>query len=152
MLEIKNVYKKFRNNILFEDVNLKFKKGEVIHLYGLNGSGKSTLFKMIADIMEPDRGEIVIEKGKRIGAVIENPGFIENETILYNLKYLYSLLNNYDEEAENKIKKWKDQNTKKRRTPPPTGLWPSKPPAQLGHLPARPAHLGLHIPPIEPKP
>ena len=105
MLEIKNVYKKFRNNILFEDVNLKFKKGEVIHLYGLNGSGKSTLLKMIADIMEPDRGEIVIEKGKRIGAVIENPGFIENETILYNLKYLYSLLNNYDEEAENKIKK-----------------------------------------------
>lgn len=105
MLEIKNVYKKFRNNIIFEDVNLKFKKGEVVHLYGLNGSGKSTLFKMIADIMEPDKGEIIIDKGKRIGAVIENPGFIENETILYNLKYLYSLLNKYDEEAENKIKK-----------------------------------------------
>lgn len=105
MLEIKNVSKKFRNNIIFEDINLSFKKGDLIHLYGLNGSGKSTLFKMIADILEPDKGEIIIEKGKRVGAVIENPGFIENETILYNLKYLYSLLNEYDEKAEEKIKK-----------------------------------------------
>ena len=47
---------------------------------------------------------MAIEKGKRIGAAIENPGFIENETILYNLKYLYSLKNNYTEEVEKNIK------------------------------------------------
>lgn len=53
--------------------------------------------------MSPDKGKVEIEEGKRVGAVIENPGFIENETILYNLKYLYSLLNKYDEESEKHI-------------------------------------------------
>lgn len=103
MLEIKNISKKFSKHIIFQDVSLTLKEGELIHLYGPNGSGKSTLFKIIADITSPDKGQIKIEKGKRIGALIENPGFIENETILYNLKYLYSLSNKYDEKAEKHI-------------------------------------------------
>lgn len=104
MIEIKNLSKKFKRNIIFEDISLELKAGDLIHLYGSNGSGKSTLFKMIVGIMDPDKGTITIENGKKIGAVIENPGFIENETILYNLRYLYSLTNNYNEEVEEKIK------------------------------------------------
>lgn len=104
MIEIKNLSKKFKRNIIFEDISLELKAGDLIHLYGSNGSGKSTLFKMIVGIMDPDKGTITIENGKRIGAVIENPGFIENETILYNLRYLYSLTNNYNEKVEEKIK------------------------------------------------
>lgn len=103
MLKLKNISKKFGNHIIFEDVSLEFKKGDLVHFYGVNGSGKSTLFKIIGDIMSPDKGKVEIEEGKRVGAVIENPGFIENETILYNLKYLYSLLNKYDEESEKHI-------------------------------------------------
>lgn len=103
MLEIKNISKKFSKHIIFQDVSLTLKEGELIHLYGPNGSGKSTLFKIIADITSPDKGQIKIEKGKRIGALIENPGFIENETILYNLKYLYSLSNKYNEKVEKHI-------------------------------------------------
>lgn len=104
MLKLVNISKKFGNHIIFDNVNLELKKGDLVHLYGANGSGKSTLFKIIADIMAPTNGEIIIEEGKRIGAVIENPGFIENETILYNLKYLYSLKNEYTQEAEKSIK------------------------------------------------
>ncbi len=105
MLKIENLSKKFKNHTIFENVNLEFKKGDLVHLYGINGSGKSTLFKIIAGIIDPDKGKVEIEKGKKIGAVIENPGFIENETILYNLKYLYSLLNKYDEHSEKHIEK-----------------------------------------------
>lgn len=105
MLEIKKISKKFGRHIIFKDVSITIKEGELIHFYGPNGSGKSTLFKLITDIISPDKGQIKIEKGKRIGALIENPGFIENETILYNLKYLYSLLNKYDEKAEKHIEK-----------------------------------------------
>lgn len=104
MFKIENVSKKFGNHIIFEGVNLGFKKGDLVHFYGPNGSGKSTLFKIITDIMSPNEGKVIIEDGRRIGAVIENPGFIENETILYNLKYLYTLLNEYTEEVEKKIK------------------------------------------------
>jgi len=103
MLKIKNISKKFGKHIIFQDVSLTLKEGELIHFYGPNGSGKSTLFKIITDITSPDKGQIEIEKGKRIGALIENPGFIENETILYNLKYLYSLSNKYDEKVKKHI-------------------------------------------------
>lgn len=105
MLKIENVSKKFGKHIIFENINLEFKEGDLVHFYGINGSGKSTLFKMIADIMEPDKGKIIIEDKKRVGAVIENPGFIENETILYNLEYLYTLLNKYDEQVEKNLQK-----------------------------------------------
>lgn len=104
MLNLVNISKKFGNHIIFDDISLSFKKGDLVHFFGTNGSGKSTLFKIIADIMSPTNGKVIIEKGKRIGAAIENPGFIENETILYNLKYLYSLKNNYTEEVEKNIK------------------------------------------------
>lgn len=98
MLELKNISKKFRNNLLYEDVNFEIKKGELIHLFGKNGSGKSTLFMIICDILEPTTGEILREENVKIGAVIGNSGFIENETILYNLKYLYNLKGTFDEE------------------------------------------------------
>lgn len=105
MLEIKNVNKKFKNNIIFEDINIKLEKGDLVHLYGINGSGKSTLFKIIGGILDPDNGEIILDKNLKIGAVIENAGFIENENILFNLRYLYSLLNHFDNEVEERLKK-----------------------------------------------
>ena len=105
MLEIKNVNKKFKNNIIFEDINIKLEKGDLVHLYGMNGSGKSTLFKIIGGILDPDNGEIILDKNLKIGAVIENAGFIENENILFNLRYLYSLLNHFDNEVEERLKK-----------------------------------------------
>lgn len=105
MLELKDVSKKFKNNVIFEHVNLNFSKGDLVHLYGPNGSEKSTLFKMICDIMEPDSGKIILGDKVKVGAVIENAGFIENENVLFNLRYLYSLLNHYDEKVEEKLKK-----------------------------------------------
>ena len=98
MLELKNISKKFKNNLLYEDVNLEIKKKELIHLFGKNGTGKSTLFMIICDILEPTTGEVLKEENLKIGAVIGNSGFIENETILYNLKYLYNLKGTFDEE------------------------------------------------------
>lgn len=105
MLEIKNINKKFKNNIIFEDINIRLEKGDLVHLYGMNGSGKSTLFKIIGGILDPDNGKIILDKNLKIGAVIENAGFIENENILFNLRYLYSLLNHYDNEVEERLKK-----------------------------------------------
>lgn len=105
MLELKNIDKKFKKNIIFKDVNLKINKGDLVHLFGINGSGKSTLFKLICNIIDQDYGEILLDDNIKIGAVIENAGFIENEDILFNLKYLYSLKNNYNENVEKKLNK-----------------------------------------------
>lgn len=98
MLTLDNISKKFKNNLLYENVNLNFKKGELVHLFGKNGSGKSTLFMIMSDIIEPTTGRVILDHGTNIGAVIGNSGFIENETVLYNLRYLYNLKYKFDEE------------------------------------------------------
>lgn len=52
-----------------KDINLKIKKGETVGIIGANGSGKSTLLKLIAGILRPNAGRILI-RGK-IAALLE---------------------------------------------------------------------------------
>lgn len=99
MIEIKNIFKKFRTNIVLKDCNMTVARGQLILIQGTNGCGKSTLLKLIAGLMSPNNGSIKIEDNVQIGALIENPSFIENETIAYNLSFLFNLNNKYDEKA-----------------------------------------------------
>lgn len=103
MLSVKSVKKKFKGNRVLSNIDLEVREGELIHIKGINGSGKSTLLKIIATLMQPDSGEVVLEKGVKIGALIENPSFIESETMLFNLKFLYKLTGDYDEVGVKKL-------------------------------------------------
>lgn len=103
MLKIEHVSKKFKNKEVLKDINFSIEKGELIYLYGKNGSGKSTLLKMICDILEPTQGKITIAENTIIGALIENPGYIELESMKFNLKYLASLTRRYDEDKIGKL-------------------------------------------------
>lgn len=98
MLSIKKVNKKYKDNQVLDNVDLEIGRGELILLTGINGSGKSTLLKIICDITEYDNGEVELEKGLKIGALIENPVFIENKSIKANLKFLADLNKNYNYE------------------------------------------------------
>lgn len=98
MVKIKGLDKKFKNIEVLKQLDFTISKGELIYIYGINGCGKSTLFKLICDILLPDAGSITIEDGVVIGALIENPGFLETESMKKNLKFLASLNNAYDEE------------------------------------------------------
>ena len=98
MLSIKKVNKKYKDNQVLDNVDLEICRGELILLTGINGSGKSTLLKIICDITEYDNGEVELEKGLKIGALIENPVFIENKSIKANLKFLAYLNKNYNYE------------------------------------------------------
>lgn len=81
MLKITHLRKLFyKNQCILKDINLNISRGDVIYIKGINGSGKTTLFKIICDILEKDGGEIDKNKNVKIGALIENPSFIENET------------------------------------------------------------------------
>jgi ABC-2 type transport system ATP-binding protein len=98
MLEIINLNKSFGPNIVIQNLSLSINKGEIIYIHGRNGCGKSTLLKLICDIIKPDQGEIKIDNDVYIGALIENPGFIENETMKFNLKFLASFQKKYNEQ------------------------------------------------------
>jgi len=53
------------------DVSLRIGRGESIGLIGRNGSGKSTFLKLIAAIHQPTSGHLLVERGARIGTMIE---------------------------------------------------------------------------------
>lgn len=50
-IEIKNVTKKFSENVAVNNVTVSFEKGKIHGIIGRNGSGKTVLFKCIAGLM-----------------------------------------------------------------------------------------------------
>ena len=99
MVELRNVSKAYKKNVLFTDLNLTIPKGDICGIVGENGSGKSVLLKMICGFALPDAGEIFvggekIEKGKfpqDIGVILDSTGFLPGETGLDNLLILASI-------------------------------------------------------------
>lgn len=86
-LSVKNLNKSFKNELILNDVCLDLKDGDIILIKGKNGSGKSTLLKILCDILTYDSG-VINYTSRKIGSLIENPGFIESESIAYNLRCL----------------------------------------------------------------
>lgn len=71
MVDIKNVFKKYNQKNVVEDVSVKIKKGTITSFIGPNGAGKSTLISMISRLIAKDNGEITID-GKDILKVKDN--------------------------------------------------------------------------------
>ena len=60
-VDLKKTYKHFNGNItLFNNLNLKIKRGELVALVGPSGSGKSSLLHLLALLDEPTKGDIKI--------------------------------------------------------------------------------------------
>lgn len=103
MLKLIEVSKSFKNQKVLEAVNLELDEGKIVHIEGANGSGKSTLLKIIAGLMKPSSGTVCVSKNVKIGALIENPSFLEDISAKDNLKILFQLKskNLYDEKKLN---------------------------------------------------
>ncbi len=103
MIEIKGVTKQFQNETEIEYKDLAFKTGKSYMLLGASGCGKSTLLNMIAGILSPTKGSIVIdgvpmnecsqkEKDKfrieKIGYVFQDFKLINEMTVIDNINIL----------------------------------------------------------------
>jgi ABC-2 type transport system ATP-binding protein len=86
MLELRNVYKRFSGIPAVAGASFIARPGEVTGYLGPNGSGKSTTMKMIAGLMDPSAGEILVE-GKPIQqdliAYKQRMGYVPEEPHLY---------------------------------------------------------------------
>ena len=95
MIEIKNISKKFiivdesgKKVSLYADDDISFEvhDGEILGLLGPNGAGKTTLLRMLAGIMKPTSGEIIIGDMKYDNDSIslkKNISFLSGNTKLY---------------------------------------------------------------------
>lgn len=94
IIELVNVSKSYKGNLLFNQVNATFEQGKIYGITGANGSGKSVLFKCICGFIHPDQGQVKIhsnymDKGgqfpRDFGIIIDRPGYIGNKTGFENL-------------------------------------------------------------------
>lgn len=109
ILELKNVAKYYDNDLIFNNVNLQVKRGEVISLIGKSGSGKSTLLKCLNRLENINSGEIkfngkditkisLVELRQKIGIVFQDYNLFEHLTVLDNLTIGLTKIKKYSKE------------------------------------------------------
>ncbi|WP_160673974.1 ABC transporter ATP-binding protein [Clostridium sp. C8-1-8] len=111
VVEIKNLYKKYKDAVILNKVNLELEEGKIYGIVGRNGSGKSMLFKTICGLINPTEGEVKvfgedIANGnfpKNTGVIIEAPGFLPQYSGFNNLKLLASINNVATDEDIKKV-------------------------------------------------
>lgn len=110
IITVEGIKFKRKNTPILNSVDLDIREGEFISIVGPNGAGKSTLLEIMAGILEPAKGQVLMhgkplekwrepELRRRMGFVFQNPEhqFITDtvyDEIVFSMK-----LNNYSEEA-----------------------------------------------------
>ena len=70
LLQLSDISLTFGGDPIFDRLDLVVQPGDRVALVGRNGSGKSTLMKVMAGLVEPDRGERTVPTGSDSRAAI----------------------------------------------------------------------------------
>ena len=89
LLSLNNISKAFVMNQVLTDVCLSLPEGSRMGLVGVNGSGKSTLFQIIAGLLQPDEGTIILMKGKTIGYLTQHADIDSSCTVTEELSRVF---------------------------------------------------------------
>ncbi len=73
LLQLTDISLTFGGDPLFQDLSLVIQPGDRVALVGRNGSGKSTLMKVMAGLVEADRGARVVPQGVTVGYMEQDP-------------------------------------------------------------------------------
>lgn len=92
-----HVTKRFGSTAVIDDVSLDFHSGRIYGFQGINGCGKTTLMRLIAGLLHPSAGKIMLDGvplggqnsfPESMGLLIENPAFLGSYSGYQNLKLL----------------------------------------------------------------
>lgn len=85
LITVFDISHSFSGKDLFRDVRFQVGPGDRVGLVGPNGSGKTTLLRLIVGELSPDRGEIRIHKGARLGYLAQDIHETMDGTLLQSL-------------------------------------------------------------------
>ena len=101
MLEIRNVRKTYGSLVAVDDVSFSVERGRLTGLLGPNGAGKTTTVSMIAGLISPERGEVLVGgkalRGdtdplkRKIGLVPQDLALYDDLSARENLRYFGAL-------------------------------------------------------------
>ena len=86
---LENVSKQIRGVEILTEINREFVSGKIYGLCGYNGSGKTMLLRMLAGLIRPSSGRVIVDGNtlhkdidfpENMGVLIENPDFWKNYT------------------------------------------------------------------------
>ncbi len=116
MIEIKNVTKKYGDNIALKNVSFNVNDGEIFAFIGHNGAGKTTLLKAIVGIHNFDEGDILIngksikrspiECKKEIAFVPDNPELYEQMKAIDFINFICDIYEVPQDAREKNITKY----------------------------------------------
>ena len=104
MIELKGLSKSYGAKKVLEGVDLTIPSGSLFGLIGINGAGKSTLLRLVADVLRPDAGEILVdgesvhgnEKRKREMFFLPDDPYFTTGTTVEKLVAMYKTFYPFD--------------------------------------------------------
>jgi len=115
LIKIENLSKRFGDLQVLNNISVDVMKGENFIVFGRSGTGKSVLLKCIIGLLQPDKGEICINKKnivgmpikklnkirKRIGFLFQGSALYDSMSVRENLEFPLTRQFNYSEEELN---------------------------------------------------
>lgn len=100
MIAANNLSLQFGKRVLFDEVNIKFTQGNCYGVIGANGAGKSTFLKILAGDIDPTRGNVSIDPGKRMAVLRQNHHEFDEvsviDTVMMGHTKLWSIMKEKD--------------------------------------------------------
>lgn len=123
MIQVKNIFKRYKTKDVvvnaLNNVDFIVKKGEIVVLLGRSGAGKSTLLNIVGGLLEPDKGNVIVDgerlygirdgrradiRNKKIGYVYQDINLINELNVMENIRLPFDIAGKkYDKEYEKDI-------------------------------------------------
>ncbi|MBN8651936.1 MAG: ATP-binding cassette domain-containing protein [Cytophagales bacterium] len=100
MISVNNLSLQFGKRVLFDEVNLKFTGGNCYGVIGANGAGKSTFLKILSGEIDPTRGQVALDPGKRMAVLKQNHFEFDETSVLDTVMMGYTRLWNLMQEKD----------------------------------------------------
>ncbi len=81
LIDLQNINKQYDIKVILKDVNFTLQEKQRVAIIGQNGQGKSTLMKIITREVEPDSGELSIDKSLKIEMLDQHPKFPADQSV-----------------------------------------------------------------------